>query len=63
MTEMAVLLKVGRKLKDSHGSGIIRVSAGLNKQKYDHSRLVFDWTEPVLDETKFMECVELQVVQ
>jgi len=24
-------------------------------KKYDQSRLVFDWTEPVLDETKFME--------
>jgi len=24
-------------------------------KKYDNSRLVFDWTEPVLDETKFME--------
>jgi len=39
---------------EGHLEQLFHVFAYLNK--YDHSRLVFDWTEPVLDETKFMEC-------
>jgi len=54
IVEVGLLARFQACPREGHLEQLFHIFAYL--KKYDRSRLVFDWTEPVLDESKFMEC-------
>jgi len=54
IVEVGLLARFQACPREGHLEQLFHIFAYL--KKYDWSRLVFDWTEPVLDESKFMEC-------
>jgi hypothetical protein len=54
MVEVGLLARFQSSPREGHLEQLFHVFAYL--KKYNRSSLVFDWTEPTLDESKFKEC-------